>query len=44
MTISLTANKFESFMFSVLGFTFAYVSNIHIIMILYDFCQSSEWA
>jgi len=36
--VCLTATKFEPFIFSVLGFAFAYVSNIHIIMILYDFC------
>jgi hypothetical protein len=34
----LTAIKSEPFMFSVLGFGFAYVSNIQIIVILYDFC------
>jgi hypothetical protein len=38
MAVCLTATKFEPFVFSVLGFAFAYVSKIHIIMILYDFC------
>jgi hypothetical protein len=28
----------EPFVFPALGFAFPYVSNIHIIMILYDFC------
>jgi hypothetical protein len=36
--VRLTATKFEYFMFLVLSFTFSYASNIHIIMILYDFC------
>jgi hypothetical protein len=34
--VCLTATKYEPFTFSVLGFAFAYVSNIHILMILYD--------
>jgi hypothetical protein len=36
--VRLTATKFEPFKFSVLGFVFAYISNIQIFMILYDFC------
>jgi len=36
--VCLTPTKFEPFVFSALSFSFAYVSNIHIIMILYDFC------
>jgi len=36
--ICLTATKYEPFMFSVLGFALAYTLNIHIIMILNDFC------
>jgi hypothetical protein len=36
--IGLIATKFQSFVFSVLGFTFAYVSNINIIKSLCDFC------
>jgi len=37
MVICLTATKFQPFKFPVLGFPLAYVSNIYIIMILYDF-------
>jgi hypothetical protein len=36
MIVCLTATKFEPFMFSMLGFAFAYVSNINTVMILYD--------
>jgi len=36
--VRLTATNFEPFTYSVLGFAFAYVSNIHIIMVLYDIC------
>jgi len=32
----LTATKFKPFMFPTLGFVFAYVSNIHIIVIFYE--------
>jgi len=38
MFICLTATKFEHFIFSVLGFALAYILNIHIIIILNDFC------
>jgi hypothetical protein len=34
----LTATKFEHFIYSMLGFAFACILNIHIIMILNDFC------
>jgi hypothetical protein len=36
--VRLTTTKYEPFMFSVLGFASAYVSNIHIIMIPANFC------
>jgi hypothetical protein len=34
--VCLTATKFEPFIFPMLGFVFAYVSNIYIIVSLYD--------
>jgi len=36
--VCLTATKNEPFIFPALGFAFAYVSNIYIFMLLYDFC------
>jgi hypothetical protein len=36
VAVSLTAAKFEPFIFPVLGFAFAEVSKILVIMILYD--------
>jgi hypothetical protein len=36
-SVSLAATKFESFMFSVLGFTVSYATNILIVMASYDF-------
>jgi hypothetical protein len=36
--VYLIATKYEPFMFPMLGFVFAHVSNIYIIVILYDFC------
>jgi hypothetical protein len=39
MIICLTTiTQFEPFVFPMLGFIFAYVSDIYIIMSLYDFC------
>jgi hypothetical protein len=35
--VRLTATKFEPFCVFGVGFRFCYVSNIHIIVILYDF-------
>jgi len=35
--VCLTATKFEIFMFPMLGFVFTYVSNIYIIVSLYEF-------
>jgi hypothetical protein len=35
-SVSLAATKFESFMFSVLGFTDSYATNFLIIMVLFD--------
>jgi hypothetical protein len=36
--VRLTATKFEPCIFFMLGFALAYVLNIHIIMILNNFC------
>jgi hypothetical protein len=36
--ICLTATKLEPFVFPMLGFLFAYVSDIYIVLNLYNFC------
>jgi len=36
-SVSLAATKYESFMFSVLGFTVSYATNFLIILVSYDF-------
>jgi hypothetical protein len=38
MILCLADTKFQPFMFPVLGFAFANVSNIQLTVILYDFC------
>jgi hypothetical protein len=38
MGVCLTATKFEHFIFSVLSFVLAYVSDIYIFLILHDLC------
>jgi hypothetical protein len=38
MPVCLTATEFQPFKFPVLAFALAYVLNIYISMILYDFC------
>jgi hypothetical protein len=42
MVISLTATKFKPLIFPVSSFTLAYVVNMFILMILYDFCFAAE--
>jgi hypothetical protein len=36
--VCLTATKYEPFKFSVLGFALAYVTNMYIYIIFYEFC------
>jgi hypothetical protein len=36
--VCLIADKFKPLIFSVTGFALSYVSNVFVIMILYDFC------